>query len=136
MGAANPENIVHHEMKNKPQRIDPEWSPDVILCALSREISNVQEDEYQRALWLWQRRPKRLLYRRICLSIAVLLAATIVNVLTFLWPDSEVKAGLIICSYAADSVGIILSIVVLYEAYRWGKWFTDYWKAIDRVLRK
>src|SRR6266436_2134569 len=123
-------------MKSKSLRvINPEWRPDIILASLLPGSRTVPQHEYQRALWLWHRKPKRFFFRHTWRTVMILLPTIIVNALTFLWPDSSVRADLRVGSYATDFLVIIWSIGVLIETHRWGKWLADYSKAIHRLLR-
>src|SRR5208337_2564650 len=97
-------------MKSKSLKvINPEWRPDIILASLLPGSRTVPQHEYQRALWLWHRKPKRFFFRHTRRTVMILLPAIIVNALTFLWPDSSVRADLTLTPLiSSSSIGLLV----------------------------
>ena len=50
-------------MDNHVHNFNPEWPPDKIIGTFPPRGTTAPPQDYERALWLWQRKPKRLLYR-------------------------------------------------------------------------
>ena len=125
-------------MKNQLPRINVEWPPDRILAALLPKGLPIVQDEYQRALWIWRRKPRRFFFHpfRPWRTVTLLLPALIINVTTFLWSDSPVRSGIMTVSFAADGLVIIWAIGSLIESCRWYRWLADYSRSINRLLRE
>ncbi len=113
--------------------IEPEtrWSgfpPAYWLNCFRSDREQADQDELARAEWLWQRRPKRLLFKnarvrvwRISLLLVCILALCCFDV-----------AGIL----AAAALSVIAATLLTADLYRSVFWKRDYDAAIARVLRR
>jgi hypothetical protein len=98
-----------------------ELSPADLLKSLEPQRSAVNQDEYSRAEWFWQRRPKVLFQNITCLfCYVVVLVCLIYSV-----PDSWLS--LLVWLVAGASCSFV-------EWLRLDRWRSEYGSSLNRVL--
>ncbi len=113
--------------------IEPEtrWSgfpPQYWLNCFGSDPEQIDQDELARAEWLWQRRPKRLLFKdaRVRVWRILLLLACVIVLCCF-----DV-AGIL----AAAGLSVIAAMLLTADLYRSVFWKRDYDAAIARLPRR
>jgi len=107
------------------RQLYPEWPPEVILH--SRSVVQFDQADFERARWVWQRRPKgpfsAMFWRWLACILAPLMAAP------FLPPPF----GDVLC-LASLIVGCVLTFLSNRKIDEWARWRSDYSRAIDRLI--
>lgn len=101
----------------------PELPPSDILQSLDNDISDVDQDEFVRAQWMWGRRPGFLLVKTL---LAYLIAILIGSVLLLI-PGAGIP---IACSWLAG-----MFLVIARDLVRLIRWRRQYESSIARVIR-
>jgi hypothetical protein len=91
--------------------------------------------DYERAIWLLQRKRKRLLYGHPWRFGAIAAAALIVNAITFLSSKVPIPADLPFTCTATDILLVLCCALTLFEGQRSTKWFRNYAGSVRRLLR-
>jgi hypothetical protein len=104
----------------------PDSSPAEIARAAGR-IESLDLEEYQRALWLWQRRPSEscILVHLLIFGIGALLHIPLILV------DNFVVFALYHSFYVCLVIGCVVRFVWLESRYR--RWKQDYLRSLARL---
>jgi hypothetical protein len=113
--------------EGRVRQLYPEWPPETIIS--SRSVTQFDNSDFERARWIWERRPARnisaifpIFLRRL---VCVLLPAAAAP---FLPPIFGA-----VLSLASLIAGCVLAFVCLREIQKWARWRSDYSRAIDRL---
>jgi len=103
--------------------------PEAILSSWS--VTQFDQSDFERARWVWQRRPKKRFSARFWRWLACILAPAVAT--PFLHLPRPFGDVLVDSSFVAGCVLVFLSSRELDE---WVQWRADYSRAIDRLLSR
>jgi hypothetical protein len=117
-------SVIMHPRKNigvDPTRNYDELSPADLIQSLNLERAVINRDEFSRAVWFWNRRPKVLFENLICLF-----CYTVVFVCLF-YRVPESCPSLFVWMVAGTSCALV-------EWFRLDSWRNEYLSSIKRAL--
>jgi hypothetical protein len=103
--------------------------PEAILSSCS--ATHFDQSDFERARWLWQRRPRRPSCTRFWLRLAYIFAPAAVAAFLHLYlpqPLADVLLG------TTSVASFVLWFLYRQEEAKWAQWHADYSRAIDRLL--
>jgi hypothetical protein len=103
--------------------------PEAILSSCSG--THFDQSDFERALWIWQRRPKRPSCTRFWLRLACIFAPAAAAAFLHLHLAQPFADVLLITTSVASFV--LLFLYCQGEA-EWERWHADYSRAIDQML--
>jgi len=102
--------------------------PEAILSSCS--VTHFDQSDFERARWIWQRRPGRPSCTRFWLRLACIFAAAAAAFLHLHLPQPFGDVLLVTTSVAS----FVLWFLYCQEEAEWERWHADYSRAIDRLL--
>jgi hypothetical protein len=105
-----------------------DYPPNDLLERCSVAAEAIDRAELERAEWLWQRRPRHVLFD----GGKVLWGRLILYILTILFLVSFDIPGLL----AASGLSLVAAILVLFDYYWRERWRRDYDVALCRLIKR
>jgi hypothetical protein len=105
-----------------------DFPPNDLLERCSVAAEAIDRAELERAEWLWQRRPRHVLFD----GGKVLWGRLILYILTILFLVSFDIPGLL----AASALSLVAAILVLFDYYWRERWRRDYDVALCRLIKR
>jgi hypothetical protein len=105
-----------------------DFPPDDLLERCSVATEAIDRAELERAEWLWERRPRHVLFD----GGKVLWGRLILYILTILYLVSFDIPGLL----AASALSFVAAILVLFDYYWRERWRRDYDVALCRLIKR
>jgi hypothetical protein len=111
----------------------PDLPPKALLTQYLRTNAHVDVDEFRRAEWFWNRKPRKLLLSPANAALFVMLCAPIWIISTFI--PGEIPIGPVIRDVASSTL-LAGGASVFVDIFRYAQWKWEYSCAVSRLLAR
>jgi hypothetical protein len=118
----------YQDHEHRVRLLYPEWPPEAILY--SRSVTQFEQSDFERARWVWERRPARAISAMLPMFLRRLVCILLPAAAAPFLPPPYAALLCLVCFIAACA----LAFLYTRELDKWAQWRSDYSRAIDRLI--